>query len=165
MRIDDGSQTFDYRFTNVEVGKRTPLWFFEAVAAPAIDEVQIWRLHRQLLAAHCLGDAELVADLSASESVIASRGELFAETRANIRKQFAALFGRLDYTAYHDLVPPVIEVAESGDVGWIAVNAGAVGHSLDTGEPFDDRWAWVMMVRKRHNRWLHAGNTSNYAEN
>ena len=44
MQIDDGERVFDYRYSNIEISPRSPLWFHEAVNAPPIDEVQIYRL-------------------------------------------------------------------------------------------------------------------------
>ena len=52
IRIDDGERTFDYRYTNIDIAEESPLWFFEAVPAPSLDELQIYRLHRKLLSAH-----------------------------------------------------------------------------------------------------------------
>jgi hypothetical protein len=45
------------------------------------------------------------------------------------------------------------------------VNVRPIGHTIDTAEPFDDRWAWVTMAGKTGEVRLHAGNASNYAEN
>lgn len=164
VRIDDGERVFDYRYTRIEVAPRSPLWFFEAIQAPAIDEVQVYRLHRKLLAAHCLGDADMMAKLSAPEVTAANRGELRQSSNQALRERFAALFERLDYTAYYDLAPPVIETSESSDLGWILANVRAVGSDRKTGALFDDQWAWAMLVRKIDGVWLHAGNASNAAD-
>ena len=161
--IDDGTRTFDYRFTAVDTGPRSPLWFFEAVDSPGLAEVEIYRLHRKLLAAHCLGDADLIADLSTDDVTVASRGELLATTPGEMRERFAALFGRLDYTGYIDLQDPVIRVSSAGDVGWIAVNVRAIGRDRQSGAGFDDRWAWAMLLQNDGGRWKHAGNASNRA--
>jgi len=163
VQIDDGERIFDYRFTEVDVAVESPLWFFATVPAPALDEVQVYRLHRKLLAAHCLGDAGLMAELSAPDTIIASRGELFRESRDAIRTQFSGVFQRLDYTGYFDLKPPTISVSQSGDLGWIAVNVRAVGSEIQSGDKFDDQWAWIMTVAKINGRWLHTGNASNLA--
>lgn len=162
--IDDGTRRFDYRFVTIETHDRSPLWYFDAVPAPPLDDVAVYRLHRRLLAAHCLGDADMMAEWSVPEPLIASRGELQRTTRETVRERFAATFERIAYREYIDLVPPVIHVAEAGDSGWIAVNVRARGEERSTGRRFDDRWAWVMMVRKVDGRWLHAGNASNRAE-
>ncbi len=68
ITIDDGSRTFDYRFTEISIADQIPLWFMQSVQAPALDTVQVHRLHRQLLAAHCLGDANLISERSADPS-------------------------------------------------------------------------------------------------
>jgi len=165
IRIDDGERLFDYHYTEIDIAERSPLWFFDAVSPPAVDEVQIYRLHRKLLAAHCLGDADLMADLTAPETTIASRGELFSSSDEETRTRFTRVFERVDYTGYHDLTEPMIEVAESGDIGWASVNVRAVGAEKTSGEAFDDQWAWVMLVRKIDGVWRNAGNASNLKQN
>ncbi len=143
----------------MDVAPASPLWFFEATGAPDLDAVQVYRLHRTLLAAHCLGDADLIANLSAPEVIVAGRGELYRESSESMRAQFTALFERLDYREYHDIVLPELKL--SGDLGWIGVNVRAVGEDKEGGAPFDDQWAWIMVVEKRDGAWLHAGNASN----
>jgi hypothetical protein len=164
LQIDDGQRVFDYHYSDIRVTPRSPLWFFDAVPPPRIDAVQVYRLHRKLLAAHCLGDADMIADLSAPEVIAASRGKLEQMTNEAMRERFAALFQSLDYTAYLDLVAPTIELAEDATLGWIGVNVEAQGKEIETGTLFSSQWAWIMMVRKIDGVWLHAGNASNRAE-
>lgn len=164
LQIDDGQRVFDYHYSDIRVTPRSPLWFFDAVPAPQIDAVQVYRLHRKLLAAHCLGDADMIADLSAPEIIVASRGKLEQTTNEAMRERFTALFQSLDYTGYHDLVSPTIELAEDATLGWIGVNVEAQGTEIKTGTSFSNQWAWIMMVRKIDSVWLHAGNASNHAD-
>lgn len=164
VTVDDGTRVFDYRFTDVELDARPPGAFAEAIGAPGLENVEVYRLHRELLAAHCAGDYERMAALSTPEIVNASRGHLGSTTRDEMREGFRGLFESVDYTSYHDLADPVIEVSESGDLGWIAVEVRAQGTVTASGAPFDDQWAWVMLVRKVDGQWLHAGNASNLAE-
>ncbi|MEM7503886.1 MAG: hypothetical protein AAF417_17680 [Pseudomonadota bacterium] len=161
--IHDGERVFDYSYTKVENADRSPLWFVEALPAPSLDELRVYRLHRALLAAHCLGDAQLMADLSAENVVIANRGQLSTTTRTDMRDRFAQVFERVDYTEYHDLMPPEVRVSETGDIGWIGVNVRAVGIDRQSGVGFDDQWAWLMTVQKIDGRWLHTANASNIA--
>ena len=164
VEIDDGQRVFTYRYTSIDITPRTPLWFFETVSVPSIDEIQVYRLHRQLLAAHCLGDADMIARLSSAQIIAVNNGALVQVTNPSIRERFTELFKRLDYTAYSDIVTPVIEIAEESDLGWIGVNVRATGETLAQGTPFDDQWAWLMIVRKERGTWLHAGNASNLAQ-
>ena len=162
-RIDDGQRTFEYRYTEVDIGERAPGWFFEAVGKPELDPVLVYRLHRSLLVAHCAGDAGRMAALSADSMTVVSGGGLQTVSHEALRQRFESVFGRLDYTAYHDIVLPVIEVADSGDVGWVGVNVRAQGTIRESGAPFDEQWAWIMMVRKVGDAWLNAGNASSPA--
>ena len=162
--IDDGERLFDYRYTKIETANNSPLWFTNALAAPDLDEIQIYRLHRSMLAAHCLGDAKLMADLTAPEAVIANRGEINTTTPAEMRARFNTLFQRISYANYIDLAPPNIVVAESGDIGWATVKVRAVGNEIAGENGFDQQWAWVMLMKKIDGEWKHAGNASNHVE-
>ena len=164
LSIDDGERTFKYRYTDIDLTARSPLWYFEAVDVPAIDEVQVYRLHRKLLAAHCLADARMMADLSAPEVLTASRGELRPISNQSILERFTALFEVLNYTGYRDLAPPTIELSADGSLGWIGASVRAEGTERASGALFENQWAWVMMVRKIDGVWLHAGNASNLKE-
>lgn len=159
IRIDDGERTFDYRYSSISISTASPLWFFEAVPAPSLDELEIYRLHRKMLAAHCIGDAGMVAALSAPSVYTANRGRMDEATNDELEARFTSLFEALEYSEYHDLSEPVIEA--SGDVGWIAVNTRAMGREKSSGRTFDDTWAWIMTVRKIDGRWLHTANASN----
>lgn len=159
--IDDGERIFVYRYTSIELSPGSPLWFHETVSAPALDELQVYRLHRNLLAAHCLGDAELLSRLTVEQVVSANNGKLERVTNDSMRERFTALFERLDYSEYHDIEKPIIEIAGSSELGWIGANVRAVGSDRKTGVPFDNQWAWLMIVRKVDGHWLHAGNASN----
>lgn len=162
VAIDDASLVYEYDYRDIGIGERAPGWFYEAVEAPDIDPVQIHRLHRRLLAAHCSGDAQAMAGLTAPEIVVSSRGEMRPSTRDEVGERFQSTFERLDYREYHDLVPPVIEASENGDLGWLAVQVRALGLEQSTEKPFDIQWSWIMLVRKIEGKWLHAGNASNH---
>jgi len=163
LQIDDGQRVFDYHYSSISVTRKSPLWFFDAILAPRLDSVQVHRLHRKLLAAHCLGDADMIADLSAPEIMVASRGKLEQTTKDAVRERFTRLFQALDYTDYHDLVAPAIELSEDATMGWIGANVEAQGTEIKSGTSFSSEWAWIMMVRKIDGVWLHAGNASNQA--
>lgn len=162
VRINDGERVFDYRYTSIEVAERSPLWFFETVHAPSLDSVQLYRLHRTLLAAHCLGDAELIAELSTPEMLLATRGELMETTRQEVFEQFQSVFNRIVYNTYSDITLPRIQVAESGDLAWMGVNVRLTAKILESGDDFAQQWAWVMLARKIDGQWLHAGNGSSF---
>ncbi|MEO0971494.1 MAG: nuclear transport factor 2 family protein [Pseudomonadota bacterium] len=160
MVIDDGERTFSYRYSYVDPSPRPPTWFYSEIEAPALDAVRLYRLHRQLLAAHCRGDAPMLAALSSANMVLANDGRLVRTNPTELRNQFTQLFRRLRYEHYEDLQPPAIEVAASGDLAWVAVQVRAQGLVRGTDRTFDDRWAWVMLARKEAGDWVHAGNAS-----
>jgi hypothetical protein len=105
-----------------------------------------------------------MANLSAPLVLTANRGELRQVPNDTIRDRFAAVFQTVDYTEYHDIVLPVIDLSADSGLGWIGVNVHANGSEIKTGASFSDQWAWIMMVKKIDNVWLHAGNASNRAQ-
>ena len=104
----------------------------------------------------------MMATLSAPELVVAGRGNLGRYSSESTRERFTGVFQSVDYTGYHDLALPIISVSKASDIGWIAVEVRALGTDIETGTPFDDQWAWVMMVEKINDAWVHRGNASNH---
>lgn len=157
LAIHDRGAVFEYRYTSIDLSPQTELWFFNEVGGPAPDEVQALRLHRKLLAAHCLGDADMMADLSDETIISADKGRRAEHDNSSVRERFTALFKMLDYTEYDDLKQPVVEIADSGDIGWVIVNIRSVGKQLSDDQTFDNEWAWIMLIRKVDDRWLNTG--------
>lgn len=163
LTIDDGERQFVYAFSRVSVSARSPLWFIDSAGPSPLDEVEVYRLHRRLLAAHCLGDADLMATLSADQIISANRGALSETDRAALKDRFTQLFQAVDYESYTDLQTPRISISAAGDMAWIAVEVRTRGHTVETAEPFDSKWAWIMLAQKHGDRWLHVANASNIA--
>lgn len=164
ITIDDGSRTFDYRFSDVSIANQSPLWFMQSVQAPALDSLQVYRLHRQLLAAHCLGDASLISERSADPSTSTDGGTLSSISRTDMHSRFTQLFDQISYTEYSDLLDPLIEIADSGDLGWVQASVRTRGFVQASGADFDHQWAWTMLVRKVDGQWLNAGTSSSRLE-
>ena len=123
--IDDGEREFEYRYTSLDLKEDSPLWFHRAVPAPEIDAIEVQRLHRRLLVAHCLGDADMMAENTSDGALMVERGSVTATTSNDIRARFASVFERLDYTAYLDLQAPRVTVAESRDMAWLVASVRA----------------------------------------
>lgn len=159
LSIDDGERVFEYRYQWVDLDEKPLKWFYDHVQSPDIDAVDIERLHRKLLIAHCMGDANMMGALTAPDAVIASGGAIFETQPEETVGVFTNVFERRKYSAYVDMVLP--RVAVDGSVGWAAVQVNAKGVTPANGEAFDEYWAWVMMARKVDGKWLMAGNASN----
>lgn len=157
LAIHDRGTVFEYLYTSIDLSPQTELWFFDETGEPAPNEVLALRVHRKLLAAHCLGDAEMMADLSNATIISADNGRRAEHDNSSMRERFTGLFRTLNYTEYHDLQQPVVEIAASGDLGWVIVNVRSVGKQLSNDQTFDNEWAWIMLVRKVDGRWLNTG--------
>jgi len=161
--INHEDNIFTYIYSSIESEEMDVIDMHARYEAPAIDAVQIHRLHRTLLAAHCRADPSLMAQLSAPSAVIANRGDIMEVSQDEMRSRFETLFERIEYSGYHDVAHPIIRVAESGDLGWAVVKVLAEGHAKETGEQFSQQWAWAMLAEKHDGVWMHAGNASNAA--
>jgi hypothetical protein len=106
----------------------------------------------------------MIARLSSAQILSANNGAMTQETNRTVQDRFSDLFKRIDYTAYTDIELPVIEIAAGSDLGWVGANVRASGVEVTQGVPFDNQWAWLMVVRKEDGKWLHAGNASNLAQ-
>lgn len=164
LRIDDGERIFGYNFSSIQLDSMGLIDFYASNDSPSFDPLDIYRLHRKLLAAHCLGDADLMAALTAPDVTVASRGRLLHTNPADTLRRFSATFERFDYTGYADITFPEIEFSVDDGIGWIAVNVQATGQDTESQQEFVDQWAWIMLVKKMDGRWMHAGNASNRLE-
>lgn len=161
--LNDGNRDFEYNYTEIETRRQSPMWYFETIESPDLDIVDIYRLHRKLLAAHCMGDADMIADLTTETSIVVSNGMINRPTRDETRSVFKKLFQRLDYKKYTDLTEPIIEFSGEDKLGWIVAQVRAEGEEITSGRGFDDQWGWIMLVQKIDGQWQHSGNGSNRA--
>ncbi|WP_262693529.1 nuclear transport factor 2 family protein [Kordiimonas aquimaris] len=162
LRIDDQQRIFNYRYQFVDTSQKPLMWFYDNVTAPDIDAIGIYRLHRKQLIAHCLADADMLASTLAPNVVMANGGQVVNTSPDQTRDVFENnVFKRRQYATYIDTKYPAIEVAASGDLGWAVVQLHTEGRHPDTGEPFNEHWAWTMLAKKIDNQWLMVGNTSN----
>ena len=161
LLIDDGTRTFDYQYKIVDIADRPLSWFYENVPSPDLDEIGVLRLHRQILVAHCLGEAAMMAQLTAPAATVVSGGGVFDINPQSMETTFTGTFGRRKYATYTDLQHPRIEVSAAGDIGWASVQVNTTGKLAPSGDSFDETWGWVMMAKKIEGRWLMAGNASN----
>lgn len=161
LTIDDGERIFNYRYQWVDLTDKPLTWFYDTVPSPGIDVVDIERLHRTLLIAHCLGDVAMMAGNTAPAAFVASGGAVFETSPEGTATTFKSTFSRRKYSAYVDTALPKVAASDKGDLGWAVVQVNAKGVTPADGRLFDEHWAWVMMARKIDGRWLMAGNASN----
>ncbi len=161
LLINDGTRTFDYQYRTVDFADKPLNWFYENAPSLGLDEIGVLRLHRQMLVAHCLGDAAMMAQLTAPAATVVSGRGVFDINPQSMVETFTGTFARRKYASYTDLQHPRIEVSAAGDIGWASVQVNATGKLTPSGDSFDETWGWVMMAKKIGGRWLMAGNASN----
>ncbi len=159
LSIDDSERIFEYRYSTVDLSDKPLMWFYDSVPSPDIPVVDVERLHRKTLIAHCLGDANMMASLTAPSATIANRGSLIETTPSEMVMRFSSVFERRKYSAYIDTALPRVSAGDR--VGWAAVQVNTKGRTPANGESFDENWAWVMMAEKIDGTWLMTGNASN----
>ncbi len=161
LTIDDGERIFVYRYQWVDLGAKPLTWFYDKIAEPDLAAVGIERLHRKLLIAHCLGNADMMAELTAPFAVVANSGSVFETSPEGITSTFTNVFSRRKYSAYIDTQHPRVTAADSADIGWAAVQVTTRGITPADNASFEEHWAWVMMAKKIEGEWRMAGNASN----
>lgn len=162
LLVDDGQRSFNYRYQYIDATAKPLMWFYQKVPQPNIDAVEIYRLHRKQLIAHCLGDAEVLAKTLAANVIMANSGSTASVTLEQTKTVFANnVFQRRKYSTYSDLKYPVIEIGDAGDIGWAIVELQTTGMNVQADEPFDEQWAWTTLVKKIDGEWKMVGNTSN----
>lgn len=161
LTIDDGRNQFFYDFETVDLSSRDLDWFHSEISAPEIDDIQLLRLHRDILTAHCQNDADRVAELTAPNADIVSSGSISVATPEIVRNVFANTFARRAYASYRETSVPKITVSGAGDIGWAIVELETSGTLRDQSANFKEQWAWTMTAQKVEGRWLMAGNAAN----
>lgn len=161
--INHDENIFTYIYSKISIGSMDAIDMQARYVSPEIDGVKIHRLHRVLMAAHCRGDFDMMADLSSPKTTIANRGEVTEVSQEETREMFESIFEQIQYSTYRDIETPVIRVADSGDIGWAIVNVHTDGQEKASGTPFSYQWAWVMLAEKRDGEWVYSGNASNVA--
>jgi len=128
------------------------------------DEVELRRLHEELIRAHVEGDADLWMSLEADSVVSVNGGRVTYPARDMRRAQREAYLGDAEFSAYRDLRDPTVRVASDGSLAWLIAEVevdGTATNAEGVREGFHDVWAWVELYERSDAGWRLIGNASN----
>lgn len=163
--IDDGSRTFEYRFSKIEFNTGA-LAEFHAPEQVLTEAQKLLRRHRAIMDAHLFGQADKMSGFSGDAAVILSEGEVYEMTGAAFISGFERMLSNRDYTVYDDLIRPKVNISADGSLGWVIAQVEAKGLRLDTGGkpsgPLSFVCAWIELYEKADGQWKLVGNVSNF---
>jgi hypothetical protein len=133
-------------------------------SAHADDREALLGLHAEVLRAHLENDLDAWMAAESEEYVMVSRGEILHPTKEERRARLGPYLDRTRFTAYRDLVDPIVRLSEDGTLGWVVAQvqvAGVQEGENDEEAAFDMVWAWIELYEKRDGAWYRVGNVSN----
>jgi ketosteroid isomerase-like protein len=124
-------------------------------------------LQREQREAHLTGDADRLVDLFADDFVTVQDGSMTRPSRAKSRQRFQRYFDRVQFLAWEDLAPPVIEVADDASLATALVHKRVQLRYLDDAGLISEEeavFAWHETWRRRDGGWELAVVVSTQAE-
>lgn len=128
----------------------------------AAERSALLAMHEQVLRSHRTDDVDAWLALEADTMVVGNRGELTTSTKSETAQQRRQYLAAMEFSAYRDLQPPIVNISDDGTLGWVLAQVEIVGRY---GTPPDttsvhDVWAWVELYERRPEGWRMVGNVS-----
>ena len=130
----------------------------------AAARADLLRLHAEVIRFHLEKDVDSSLEGERPVQIGASRGRLVFPTAGQRRARREGYLGATEFSAYRDLVPPVVRLADDLSQGWLMAQVEVEGvQRTDEGEQsFRWVWAWVELYeRDGDGEWTRVGNVSN----
>ncbi len=132
--------------------------------AKARARTELLEMHAEALRVHLEDDVDGWLKLEQPVQLVAGRGQLLFPTTAERRAMREGYLGRTEFSAYRDLAPPIVRLADDLSQGWLMAQVEVAGtQRTDAGEEsFRSVWAWIeLFERGEDGAWLWVGNVSN----
>lgn len=142
----------------------TPAFSTDADEKRNQDVEEILRLHNELIEAHKVGDVDKLLAPEPEQIITVNRGEVLFENKSERIPQFKQYLEDTEFSAYRDLIDPLVRVSKDGTLGWLIAQVKIAGtRTYDVGESksFDNVWAWIELYEKKNGRWYRIGDVSN----
>ena len=142
-----------------------------SVAAPqaclATDvRANVLALHETARQAHLRGDAALIARGIGDRLLLAENGRIRVQSNAEVAQFFTGYFGRVRYSQWRDVTPPVVKVSPDGQMAWMAVEIEA--HYTRADEPAGGektfKSSWIATYERDGCEWRMTGIASDVVE-
>ena len=141
--------------------------FLDARAGESNDDVsQILSIHESVLLAHLERDVDALLANTTIDYVLVNRGVVSHPTKKERREKFGPYFSKTIFYEYKDLIPPIVQVSEGGDLAWLIAQVKVSGSQKVAEEDHTLQFvsAWIELYEKRDGIWLQTGNVSNFRE-
>jgi hypothetical protein len=120
------------------------------------DRTFLLRLHARERQAHLQGNANLLATGLADRIVNVENGEVEIRSRQEVRHHFAEYFGRVKYTSWDDVQPPIVRISPDKHMAWMVIQIKA--QLADTsgpraGKPREFISSWISTFEKQDGEW------------
>jgi hypothetical protein len=136
-----------------------------SVFGDATKESELLILHQKALDAHLKSDIAMLLEDESDDYVVVSDGEVSNPSKKE-RESFLGPYLRATrFESYKDLIPPIIQISEDQNLGWVIAQVSAKGiqKKADGSEgKLEFVCAWIELYEKRNGRWLRTGNVSNF---
>ncbi len=122
------------------------------------------QMHADAIRFHLEHDVEGWLEREHPVQLVAGRGQIFFPTVEQRRSMRENYLDNTDFTAYRDLVTPVVRVADDLSQGWLMAQVEVAGkqRTEDGEEEFRSVWAWIELFERDGNGdWTWVGNVSN----
>ena len=132
--------------------------------ARARARTELLRLHAEAIRFHLEHEVDGWLNRERAVQIVASRGQLFFPTAAQRRAMREGYLSSTDFSAYRDLLPPVVSLADDLSQGWLMaeVEVAGVQRTKEGEKAFRWVWAWVeLFERDEDGDWIWVGNVSN----
>ena len=135
-----------------------------AVAQTSADEIEIRRIHREVIRAHVENLPDLWMSLESAEYISVNGGRISFPSASDRLAGRRAYLDAATFTRYEDLREPVVRISDDGTLAWlvaeVAVSGSVTGADGEL-ETFDDVWAWIELYERGPEGWRIVGNASN----
>lgn len=125
---------------------------------------ELLRLHAEAIRFHLEHDVDGWLKRERPVQLVASRGQLLFPIASQRRAMREGYLGATEFSAYRDLVTPVVRLADDLSQGWLMAQVEVEGtqRTAEGEEAFRSVWAWVeLFERGEDGSWLWVGNVSN----
>jgi len=121
--------------------------------APSVAKSELLALHASDRRAHFGHDVEGLLAHVAEEIVDVRDGNVRQIKREDLRARFQQYFSKAQFSAWDDVVPPIVQVSADGRMAWMIVKVRVAYSAKDT-EKTDETMAWMSAYEKRNGTWM-----------
>ncbi|NNE65764.1 MAG: nuclear transport factor 2 family protein [Pyrinomonadaceae bacterium] len=120
------------------------------------DMAELLRLHKVAQTAHLTYDAELFISIFADELTQVQAGSVVTRNKEENLERFKEYFRTFKFTAWENIVPPVIKISNDGSMATVRVQKRVAGDYTDPEgkvHKSETIFAWLEVWEKQNGKW------------